>query len=77
MKFVMSLMIIFCSVGTNLINSLPAASQCFTAFLDSSVRDSIVVDNVDVNELLFLIDSLKCGKSCGFDGISPLVGFEM
>ena len=61
----------FCSVGTNLINSLPAASQCFTAFLDSSVRDSIVVDNVDVNELLFLIDSLKCGKSCGFDGISP------
>jgi hypothetical protein len=49
---------------------LSVASCSFTKLLDTSIRDSIAADFIDVNELCIMIDSLKCGRACGPDGIS-------
>ena len=60
-----------CNVGPSLVNNLPSSSAMFSDYLHSSISDSLFVENVTVEELYILINSLKCNKSCGSDSISP------
>ncbi|MGK2862648.1 MAG: RNA-directed DNA polymerase [Chitinophagaceae bacterium] len=61
----------FCSVGNNLVNNLPVTTSVYNSFMQNMVSDSIFVESVNEEELLKLIDSMKDGKSCGADNISP------
>ena len=61
----------FCNIGTNLVTSLPSCTNCFTEYLELPSCNSIYVDPVTRDEMLKLISSLSCKKSCGPDGISP------
>ena len=43
----------------------------YTDFISKPVLESIFVESISNNELLNVIDELKCDKSCGADGVGP------
>ena len=61
----------YCNVGPSLVKHLPTTSATFIDYLHPSILNSISVESVTIDELFLLINTLKCNKSCGPDGISP------
>ena len=61
----------FCAVGSTLVGKLPSISCSYTDYMNVSISNSMFVDFVRINELLLLIDELRCDKSSGADNIGP------
>jgi hypothetical protein len=61
----------FCSIGSNLVKALPVVSEKYTQYMNKPVKQSIFVESISKNELINLINTLKCDKSCGVDNFGP------
>ena len=63
----------FCNIGPDLVKNILTLSACFTDFMGSPMLNTIVVDGVAAEEVLSLISSLKCKKSCGADNFGASI----
>ena len=60
----------FCSIGPNLSRAVPSCQKSFNDFLKESNKKSLFLFPLVREELLTIVNSLKAGKSPGYDGVN-------
>ena len=66
----------FSNIGSSLAKQIHSQGSYFTDFLKNQVVDSMNVTPVTSTEILKIAKSLKTSRSCGPDGIDPLIASQ-